>query len=125
MEEFRKSYSATVERFDGVLEELRSDFMNPSRRQDLASHPDTDHLQNKASEALQFYRNELKEKMDTYMGEDAPVAFGITEIGLLISVTKEILQLVDKWNAKMAEESGKYFEQNYLSKLRLKAWEEY
>lgn len=128
IEDIRKSYTLTAEKFDAVLEALKQGFTNPIARKTIAGNPaaQTESLRADLEAANQFYMNEcfkpITELVPEYFKDRS---FGLTEIGLLISLTKEVIELIGKEKQRINKLSGDYFEQHFISPLRLKAWEEY
>ena len=81
-------------------------------------------LEAELNNALNFYNNNCKLKIDTYVEHDA-AALGLMELGLLVTLGKELYKIWSDKQAKIKEMSGKYFEERFVTKYRLKKWDHY
>jgi hypothetical protein len=122
----KKGYEQSVEQFNKVLNLIKEDFTDPSYRSFMADHPDrfSATLEAELNNALTFYNNNCKSKIDQYVPH-GHASLGLMEVGMLITLGKELYKIWSERQAKAKEMSGSYFEERFVSKYRLKKWDHY
>ncbi len=124
--EVRKAYELSVAEFDKILNEVKVGFTDPHKRDLIADHADyySRMLSGNLNDALKYYNTTCKSKIDLYVDNEKGV-LGLMEIGILITLGKEIWSLWDQNNKKSREMSAQYFEEHFSGKFRFKKWEHY
>lgn len=129
IEEVRIEYERTVRTFDQILDDIKSDFTDKGTRKLMVGNPDkyTNLYERELRLAFVEYKNGCLHKiMRIGAANNSNLAtIGIMEIPLLVSLFKELFDMVKDINRNMAEMSADYFEKNLLEKYRLKRWEHY
>ncbi len=123
----KKGYESSVVKFDRILDDLRQDFTNPDNREYIANHPDrfSRYLEGTLNDATQHYNNQCGQKIVELVELKENVAFGLMEVGMLITLGKELWSLWDNQSAKTNKMSGEYFEREFVTQHRIKRWEDY
>lgn len=127
VEAVRKSYVGSLAMYDKILDELKNDFTDTETQKYLAKNPDryTQSLAWQLTNANEYYSDNVQQKIDRLINRSDGAMIGLMEVGLLISLTKEILGIIQAQKGKMKELRAAYFENNFLVHLRLKRWESY
>lgn len=120
------AYENSVEKFDKLLDKLKTDFTDPTMRKELAKSSDryTEVYVPNLEKAYATYMNDCQLKIDRLTGGGRG-AIGIGEVQMLLAMGNMVYKIVEQQQAKMAKLSASFFEQNFINDLRLKRWEEY
>lgn len=121
-----KAYEDSVEDFNRILDKIKRDFTDKETRKYLSNNPEQycSNFDGLLYNAGRSFDNNCTERMEKMMDSDL-AAFGLMETAMLIGLVKELVGMVGKMNTKMKKVSGEYIEDNMLSELRLKKWDEY
>ena len=122
----RKGYELSVAEFEKILVHIRDGFTDPKKRALITQNADyfSKMLESDLNGALNYYNTTCKERIDSYI-DQSQGAIGLMEIGILITLGKELWSLWDQKQKRAAEMSAKYFEDHFMSNHRFKKWEHY
>jgi len=126
IEIIKSGYIETQLRFDAMFNSMKNDFTNKKMRKFISKNPEHyfKGFRYDMDQAWNYYRNNCERYIHEFTTPDT-VAFGLTEITLLLSLIEKFGGIISNHIDKMNKISGEYLENHFISKLRLKDWETY
>lgn len=123
----KKAYGKTQKKFDYILDNIKSDFLDRKTRDYMVESPEryTRLIKLELEEAMDYYRSNCEERiMDLQGMDDFDFGFGVAEISLLIGLFSEVSSAIKDIQKAMNEMSEAYIEENLIGDLRLEEWDE-
>jgi len=123
MEQIEMCYEEWRQEYDIFIDEIKEVFIDSKKQKDILNRPDTfiKEYQESLDELYQDYKNTCLIKIDDIYD----VSKGFLEILGLANIVGELFKNFKKSRKDFKNMSEMYFEENYASQLRLKAWKDY
>lgn len=126
-EAIRTAYNTSVQKFNNILLEMKSDLLNPQKVKAMQLDPQvySESYQRKFESALSYYQNSYLKTQSTVEGIEilSPVAV-VSAIIAIIHGGYEIFKMVQSIRAEIREFNEDFLLKYFINPHKIKTWEE-
>lgn len=125
VERVKENYTVSKEEFDLILNNMKKRLMDKKYRNFMIEAPEeyTELISLKLEKAMNNYEANCVNLINEISGTEA-VGFGISDIVMLVNVVGDIFGAIKNVSKQLDKMNEVYIEDKFISKLRIKSWEE-